>query len=359
MNNIFNPELLKIKSYVAPVRKKGLIRLDSMEHPFNLSNNLITQIKQKFNQIEFNRYPDSNLIELKEKLKQEFLIKNDFDLIFGNGSDELIQMLILATDKNRPVFSFNPSFSMYELLSQVLGREFIQVDLNPNFQINTKQTLEFIKTKKPSLIFIAEPNNPTGISFHQEDIEKICKLSQEINGLVVLDEAYFAFCRKKTNLLHFLSHYPNVVILRTLSKMGLASLRFGFMIGSKSMINAISPIRLPYNINSFNQILVDLFIDNFAEIKKEIVQVCEFRDEMFTAINKNKKIKTHPSDTNFLLIQANNLSSAELFEQLLKKNISVKDLKNIHPLLKNYIRVSMGQKDENHKFIDALNEIVS
>jgi histidinol-phosphate aminotransferase len=336
----------KLKPYQAK-KIPCKIKLDANESPFPVT---LSQILKEIN-IPLNRYPDPETLELKKAISKKLKIKTN-NLIIGNGSDELIYYLILAF--GGPVLYPVPTFSMYGIIAQAVGVETIESKLDETFDINEKEILTLIKTKNPTLIFFSAPNNPTGNTFSSDKILKIIELASKKSSIVVIDEAYHPFCSQK-GFLPFLKDFKNLLIVRTLSKIGLAGLRVGYLIGDEKVLNEVGKVKLPYNVDALAQYIAVHALNSFyPNIKNFISEIVKERDLMFKELSKLNSIKVYPSEANFILFKAKN--SKEIYQKLIESGILIRD---ISATIKDALRVTVGTNEENEEFIKTLRKILN
>jgi histidinol-phosphate aminotransferase len=339
MINYLRDEILALNSYSVQ-SANDMLKLDAMESPFMLDDNLKNKWLKKLSTVEINRYPQ-NHNNLKTVVRELMTIPDDLDLIFGNGSDELIQILLLGLQKNTEVISFSPSFVMYEMVAKWCGLPFKAIDLTDNFTINLEKTLKVIANNKPQIIFIAYPNNPTGNCFDEEAIKKILAT----NTLVIIDEAYYAYADK--SFISEIKNYDNLIVLRTISKIGFAGLRLGVMIAKPGVITEFNKLRMPYNINSLTLTSAEFLLANRNLIAKNAQIIIANRKQMFIELNKINAIRAYTSDANFIYFTCNKVD--ELFDFLVKNNILIKKLKNA-------LRVNVSTDSENNLFLNTVKE---
>jgi len=323
------------------------IKLDANESPFSVFEGSKGQrVKVQNNLQKLNRYPDSEAKELKEILAKNLGVNSE-NILLGNGSDELIYYLI--TTFGGPVLYPTPTFSMYGIISQALGRKKIEIPLDDEFDLDTEKILSAIKKNKPKLIFLSSPNNPTGNCFSSERILKIIAASK---GIVVIDEAYQPFSSEK-GFLPLLNDYKNFVIFRTLSKIGFAGLRVGFMIAGGEIISEINKVRLPFNLNSISQAIAASLLKKNSVIKSHIGLITSERERLFNELWQIKGISPYPSEANFILFKIAN--SDKIYSKLLKKGVLVRNMRGV---VNGCLRVTIGTKQENNIFIKALKEVM-
>jgi len=266
--------------------------------------------------------------------------------LLGNGSDELIQLMALACETGDTILSVEPSFVMYKMIAKFTRLNYQGVMLDDNYEINLDATLGEIKRTQPKLIFIAYPNNPTGNAFDRESIHTIVKESE---ALVVVDEAYYAY--SEDSFLSEVANYPNLVLLRTISKIGFAGLRLGLLIGSQNTIRELDKLRLPYNISILTQASANFLLKGKDHIVANANIIINERQRLFDELTAMDSLKVFPSQANFLLIKVDDAKS--LFEFLKANGILVKSF-DINPQLSNCIRVTVGDPSENNEFLEQI-----
>jgi len=329
-----------------------MIKMDAMENPYSLPAALHQQWLELLSTLEFNRYPDPGAQAVKAAIRTVFSVPEESAMILGNGSDELIQMVAaLVGGEGRVFLSPEPSFSMYRLISQASRTQYIEYRLNENFEIDSKHLLNLIEAHQPACVFIAYPNNPTGNSFDRGLIDKVISTAP---GLVVVDEAYFSFSGQ--TYLSELPKYENLLVMRTLSKSGLAGLRLGMMMGHSDWISQLEKIRLPYNINVLTQATAVFCLENytvFAEQASEIVQTRAWLAQQLI----DREIKIYPSDTNFILMRLD-ADASIIFEGLQERKILIKNLHGSDSSLENCLRVTVGTRQQCQQFLNALDTLL-
>ena len=321
-------------------------RLNANELPYGYEEifNLTKKEKAFLNQIDIkniNRYPDPLQKKLQHLMLNNYKLKTG-QILLGNGSDELILYLLLTlTGKTSKVLYMDPSFSMYKILTKGLGLKGIEVPLTSEFQLDIKNILKKIRLNNPDLIFIASPNNPTGNSFDKRDILEIVHSSK---GIVVIDEAYADY--SSDSCLGLLKKNKNLLIMKTMSKIGFASLRLGFILGSKEVISNIDKLRLPYNISTFSQLVAYKFFQKPSIINKHIKEVKIERLDLRNFLETFDQLKVFDSDSNFILIRLKKAKA--LFNFLKKKKIIVKSFFH-EKKLSDCLRITIGTPNENKK----------
>ena len=345
-----NPAIQSMQAYRVPAAE-GLIKLDAMENPFSWPEELVRQWLAEIRSVPVNRYPDPNATSLRDKLRSVMQVPAGLSIMVGNGSDELIQIIALAlAQPNRVYLSVEPGFVMYRQICMAVNTHYVAVPLNgDNFSLDHASVISAIKQYQPALVFIACPNNPTGNLFDREILLEIISTAP---GLVVIDEAYHAFSGK--SFLDRVDQFDNLLILRTLSKSGLAGLRLGYLIGKSCWLDEMEKIRLPYNINSLSQLTGDFILRHYNLLEDQARQICLERDFMYEELSAIQGIRTWPSQANFIMFRPTSRNADELFNELFRQGILIKNLHMTHPLLENCLRVTIGTEKENQIFLDAI-----
>jgi histidinol-phosphate aminotransferase len=347
IKNWLRADIQAINAYYVP-SAKNMIKLDAMESPFALPDKLVKQYLAYLANSELNRYPNPEANELNQTLRSLMNIPKEFGVLLGNGSDELIQLLALACKTNDTILSVEPSFVMYEMIAKFTHLNYQGVSLTPDYKLDIKAMLDAIAQYKPKLIFIAYPNNPTGNTFNRAEIEKII---QSTDAMVILDEAYYAYA--DDSFLRDIAKYSNLVLLRTVSKIGFAGLRLGLLIGSKTTVKELNKLRLPYNINSLTQISANFLLTQTTEISKNADIIIKQRQVLSNKLNAITGLSVYPSQANFILFKAPKAQA--LFNYLKDNDILIKNLSNV-PKLKNCLRVTIGSSEQNQQFIQVVNK---
>ena len=351
VEQIIRPEILRLSPYHVP-SSSGMIKLDAMENPYSLPETLQEEIAQLVTTISANRYPDSNSVSLKSSLRETMEIPMGMDIMLGNGSDEIIQIIALALARPGAVLmSVEPAFVMFRMIATYTNMEYIGVPLKADFSLDLDLMLDAITKHQPAIIFIAYPNNPTGNLF---DVEAVSRIIESAPGVVVVDEAYHAFAG--SSFIDKLSEYPNLLLMRTLSKLGLAGLRLGFLTGRPEWLIQLEKVRLPYNVGVLTQEVARKILQYPDILQQQVDAIKAERVVMNKYLNVLDGVEVFPSDANFILFRVNEAS--QIFLELKQRNILIKNLDGSHPLLKNCLRVTIGTPDENKQFLRALQECI-
>lgn len=353
VTQLVRPEIRAINAYHVPPAQ-GMVKLDAMENPYRWPEDMRKQWTERLEEAELNRYPLPGADGVKLKLRQAMQIPEHYELMLGNGSDELIQIMAMAVaGSKRGILAPEPGFVMYSMIAKFLGLPYTGVPLTDDYELDLEAMLKAIDQEDPALIFLAQPNNPTGNLWGEEKIRRIIEASR---GLVVIDEAYMAFT--DSDLLPLLNDYNNVVVMRTLSKVGLAGLRLGILIGSNAWLNEFDKIRLPYNIGVLTQVSAEFALDHFDVLKGQTDQLRQDRETLFQALNAIEGFQPWPSEANFILVKVPTGRAAEIHSALKEQNILIKILDGAHPLLKDCLRITVSTPDENQALLNALKSIV-
>ena len=322
------------------------IKLSSNEMPFELPEWLKEKIGSEVKKIPFNRYPDPTSQELKEVIADFYGVKPE-NLVLGNGSDELIHLLVTVVgDIKQPVMYPVPTFPMYQVSADILTRPKVEFPLDDNFQLE-KENIDKGLSYSPVLAFFASPNNPTGNSFDKELIKYVAKQ----NVFTAVDEAYIDFSDKEDFVKEALSS-ENIVVLRTMSKIGLAGIRLGILIANEEIASLLDRVRPPFNITYPTQVIGKIVLREGREVIKEQIQIIkQEREKLMKEISKIENIKVYPSDANFFLIKVpdGNL----VHSMLIQEGVLVRNMSHL-PYMEDCLRVSIGKPEENQIFIEKL-----
>jgi histidinol-phosphate aminotransferase len=343
--------IFKQSGYIAP-EAKGAIKMDANENPISLQEPLKKKLMEEMSRVDLNRYPEAGAPELRDRFAQYYGVDKDM-VMLGNGSDELIQTLCLTLKgKINGVLVPVPTFSMYKIIAVNTGNKVVEVPLDKNFDLDGDAIIGRIKANFPALVFLSCPNSPTGNLFSRDKIEAIIKKTP---GIVVIDEAYASFSGQ--TLLPLLKKYDNLIFLKTLSKLGLASMRLGFLIGNPDIVAQLDKVRLPYNVNSLSQIAANFFLDYQDEFSRQVAEIIKRREELYLGLKEIAGIKLYPSQANFIFFSCA-FDSDRIYNKLVTEGIIVKNL-NIPPLMTNCMRVTVGKRKENEEFLKALKSVIS
>jgi len=353
---LLRKEVLDLHAYHVP-DSHGYIKLDAMENPYLLPLKLREEIAEIVGSAAINRYPDPNPAILKDKIRGTIGLPQGMEVLLGNGSDELIQLLALAVNKpGATLLSMEPSFVMYRMIAIFTGMRYVGVPLKSNsgtavFSLDLSETLAAIERERPALVFLAYPNNPTGNLFSAGDVKQIIEAAP---GLVVVDEAYYAFA--SDSFIPHLANYPNLLVMRTFSKLGMAGLRLGFLAGSNAWLGQLEKLRLPYNVGVLTQLVADKLLAHHKVLLQQAEQIKQDRTLLHRQLGEIPSVQVYSSEANFLLFRVADANA--VFSGLKQRGVLVKNLDGGHPMLKGCLRVTVGTQSENEKFIAALRETI-
>lgn len=360
MNPIDIQKLLRVDPSQAPAYEIPVfpeaIKLDANESPYETPADLLAEVLQGLGQVHLNRYPDPGYRELRHILAQKCGWPSD-RIIVGNGSDELIQAIMVTFGgPGKTVFVPTPSFAMYRIIARSLGDTVEEIPLSEDFDLVLSdawrdRVYDSAQPGHGHLIFLAVPNNPTGNCFSKSIVQEIV---ENFQGIVCIDEAYVDF--SQGSFLDLLSEHPNLIILRTLSKIGLAGIRMGFLLAGEAIIQNIQRIKLPYNINSLSETVARVALSKREVIEAYIARIKQNRDWLYEQMRQLEGIKAYPSCANFILFQVHS-NVSQVFEQLLATRILVRGFGDAGRL-KGHFRVTVGTQEECSRFLEGLKRIL-
>jgi len=347
--DLVREEILALRAYHVPAAT-GMVKLDAMENPYRLPEPLREEIGRCVSTLAINRYPDPAAPELKTCLRETFAIPEECDVLLGNGSDEIIQIATHALARPGAVMiAPEPSFVMYKMDAVVARMRYVGVPLNDDFALDIGRFLAAIEEHRPALVFVAYPNNPTGNLLAEDAVASIIEATP---GLVVIDEAYHAFAEK--TFMTRLGEFPNLMVMRTLSKLGLAGVRLGYAAARPEWIRELDKLRPPYNVSVLAQFVGERLLAHINVLQRQAERIKADRAALFGRLRDLKGIEAYPSDANFILVR---VPSAEATDARLKeRRILVKNLHGTHPLLANCLRLTVGTPGENDLLLAAMAE---
>ncbi|CAN7612658.1 histidinol-phosphate transaminase [Variovorax sp. LjRoot84] len=330
---------------------RGLIKLDAMENPFGLPPALQAALGQRLGALALNRYPGARGADLQRALAAYAAIPEGFGLMLGNGSDELISLLAMACDlPGAAILAPVPGFVMYAISAQLQGLRFAGVPLTADFELDEAAMLEAIAREKPAIVYLAYPNNPTANLWDDAVIEKIIEAQGAQGGLVVIDEAYQPFAGR--SWIDRIARHGHVLLMRTLSKFGLAGVRLGYLIGPQALIAEIDKVRPPYNISVLNCECALFALEHAEVFAGQAAEIRAQRQRIFEALARLPAVKSWPSDANMILVRVPD--ATRTFEGMKARGVLVKNVSKMHPLLANCLRLTVGTIDENAQMLAAL-----
>jgi len=345
--SLVRPELCALSAYTVAA-SEGMVKLDAMENPYPLPDAVRARLDTAVAEVAVNRYPDIAADRVKEALSRAFGIPPALGMMLGNGSDELIQVITSALARpGAAMLAPDPSFVMYRLNAIHAGMRFIAVPLAPDFGLDRAAMLAAIERERPALTFLAYPNNPTGNLFAADDVAAIIRASP---GLVVVDEAYAAFA--DASFLPRVAEFPNLLVLRTVSKVGMAGIRLGYAIAAPEWIAQLNKLRQPYNVNALTQAAAVALLADPGWIDGQAEAIRSERARIAVALARLPGVSVFETQTNFLLARVPDAD--RLYDGLKQRRILVKNVHSWHPLLANCLRITVGTPRENDALLAAL-----
>lgn len=347
------PEIRSMTAYhVADAQ--GMIKLDAMENPYDWDDAIVESWIETLRNVHLNRYPDPNGGQVKQRLRDVMQIPASQDIVLGNGSDELIQLLALAVSApGKTLLTIEPGFAMYRQIAQVTELSYQAVALTADFELDMPELLAQIDQQQPALIFLAQPNNPTGNLFGEDKIRQVIEAAP---GLVVIDEAYTPFT--DADYLPLLEDYNNVLVMRTLSKAGLAGLRLGLLVGHPRWIAELEKIRLPYNIGVLTQASAEFALQHYDVLRQQTTLIRQERANLYSGLSAIDELTVWKSEANFILFRTRPGKARAVFDALREHRILIRCLDGAHPLLADCLRVTVGSAAENAAFLAELKNVL-
>jgi histidinol-phosphate aminotransferase len=330
-----------------------------MENPHRLPAELQRELGRRLGALALNRYPDGRVNDLRAALADYAGMPQGFDIMLGNGSDELIALLALACDvppsaanglRPATILAPVPGFVMYAMSAQLQGLNFVGVPLTADFELDEAAMLAAIEQHRPAITYIAYPNNPTANLFDDAVIEKIVAAVGAQNGLVVFDEAYQPFSSR--TWLPRAGEHDHVLVMRTLSKFGLAGIRLGYMVGPAALIAEIDKVRPPYNVSVLNAEAALFALEHADEYARQAAVLRSERERLQAALSDMPGVQAWPSEANMILVRVADSKAA--FEGMKQRGVLIKHVAALHPLLANCLRLTVGTPEENTRMVDAL-----
>lgn len=345
--DVFRDDVQSMHAY-AVQPSTGFIKLDTMENTHRLPEHLQQELGRRLGAVAINRYPAAEQDELKQALAKHSGMPDDFGIVLGNGSDELISLLAMACDKpGATILAPVPGFVMYAMSAQLQGLSFVGVPLTADFDLDEAAMLAAIEKHRPSIVYIAYPNNPTANLWDEGAVDRIVEAAP---GIVVIDEAYQPFASR--TYMRRAARHSHVLVMRTMSKFGLAGVRIGYLVGPKEIVAEVEKLRPPFNVSVLNSHCAlfalehaDVFAEQARDIRAE-------RERLQRALKEMPGVKAWPSDANMILIRVPD--AAKTFEGLRAHGVLVKNVSKMHPSLANCLRLTVGTHDENTRMLQGL-----
>ncbi len=347
---------------------QGMVKLDAMENPYRLSAGLQSALGARLGAVALNRYPGVRVQHLREALAHYAHMPAGYDILLGNGSDELISLLSLAcavgtdrlTGKPPVVLAPVPGFVMYAMSAQLQGLDFVGVPLTPDFALDVPAMLAAIARTQPAIVYLAYPNNPTANLWSEADMAQVVSAAAQSGSLVVLDEAYQPFSSR--SYLDTIRAQPqlhtHVLLMRTLSKFGLAGVRLGYLMGPQALVAELDKVRPPYNISVLNCECALFALEHADAFSAQARAICGERARVLQALRQWPGLTVWDSDANMVLVRvptrAGQDAAQAVFESLRARGVLVKNVSKMHPLLADCLRLTVGTADENTQLLAAL-----
>ncbi|HYD56856.1 MAG TPA: histidinol-phosphate transaminase [Burkholderiales bacterium] len=343
---VVRPEIQALKAYHVPPAA-GLVKLDAMENPYGLPDALRRELAGVLARAELNRYPEPTPRRLIELIKRKTAVPEGMAVLLGNGSDELLQNIAITVAKpGASVLYPTPTFVMYSMYAAFFSMKAVGVPLREDFSFDREAFIARMRAENPAVVFIAYPNNPTGVLYPEADMEAVIRAAP---GLVVMDEAYHAFALK--SFMPRLAEFPNLVVVRTMSKLGLAGVRLGYMAGAPRWLEQFDKVRSPYNINVLTEAAAVFLLERMEVLEAQAADIRREREVLGRALTRLEGVTVYPSQANFFLVRVPD--AARAWERLRAQGVLVKQL---HPGLANCLRITVGTPEENRILLSALRE---
>jgi len=350
INRVIRQDVKSMHAY-AIQDSAGLVKLDAMENPFRLPENLQRALGERLGRVALNRYPVGCVADVIAALSAYVKLPAGCKLMLGNGSDELISLLALACDvPGATILAPLPGFVMYEMSARLQGLKFVGVPTTANFELDEAAMLAAIETHRPAITYIAYPNNPTANLFDELIVERIVAAVGRQGGFVVFDEAYQPFSSR--SWMNKVAQHDHVLVMRTLSKFGLAGVRLGYMVGAAALIDEVDKVRPPYNVSALNCEATLFALEHADEFAAQAEVLRAERAKLLKALATLPGVTPFPSEANMILVRVPD--SKQAFEGMRARGVLVKNIAGLHPLLANCLRLTVGTPEENVLMIEAL-----
>ena len=354
--HIIRPEILAMGAY--PVADAtGMIKLDVMESPYSLPDWLAQEVGAVVSKLSLNRYPVPSLTRLRALIAQTMGVPAGFEVLCGNGSDECIQYITAACAREGAVvMAPSPSFVMFQMHALFYRLKFVAVPLNADFSLDADAFIAAMTQHRPALVWLAYPNNPTGSPFSMPEVERIVRAAP---GLVVIDEAYQPFAAD--SFMPRLPEFPNMVVMRTVSKISLAGVRLGYVGGSPAWISEFDKARAPFNISVLAEAVAIKILENKQVLDEQAARVLAERAVVARALAAMRGLRQYPSAANFICVRIDGPPGAgsAVFEDMKRQKVLVKNFSGGHPMLENCLRLTIGTPVENQAMLAALEVALS
>ncbi len=352
-DNIIRADVRALSAYHVP-DASGFVKLDAMENPYTLPVSLQHELGKRLGALALNRYPVPTYAGLKAAIRDKLGVPAGFDVILGNGSDELISIVSVACAKpGATVLAPVPGFVMYAMSARLAGLEFVGVPLQADLSLDVEAMLEAVRAHRPAITYLAYPNNPTGNLF---DADAMLAILREVgdSGVVVVDEAYQPFA--DDSFMPRLPEFANLIVMRTVSKLGLAGIRLGYMSAAGPLLEEFDKVRPPYNVNVLTEATAAFMLEHAEVLDAQAAAICAERQRIAVQMAALPGVTVFPSAANFILLRIDRpgLTGTQVFERLLAQKVLVKNVGKMHALLDNCLRVTVSTPAENAQLLAAL-----
>lgn len=351
ISNTIRADVRAIGNYHVP-DASGYIKLDAMENPYLLPEPLRAALARRMADVMLNRYPVASYATLKAAICNNMGVPDGYDVILGNGSDELISIMATACarqDRRAVVLAPVPAFVMFARSAQFAGMDFVGVPLQPDFTLDRAAMLAAIAEHQPALVFLAYPNNPTGNLYDAGDMAAIIEALGQ-TGIAVVDEAYGPFAQH--SFMPRLAEFKNLVVMRTLSKLGLAGIRLGYMTAAPALLAEFDKVRPPYNVNVLTQAAAEFALEHLEVFNQQAAELRAARSDLAARLATLDGVEVFPSAANFLLIRVPD--AEDVCAKLLARRVLIKNMSKMHAVLANCLRITVSTPEENSVFFDAI-----
>lgn len=340
--------VLRLTDYAVP-QDFSRIKLNQNESPLDIPLEIKEEIFKRLKELNWNRYPLADADSLIDRIA-DYTGFPSSGIIVGNGSNELIQTLVYAIcDSGDSILVVQPGFSVFKRVASVMNIVAVEVPLLADFSFDVNAVIK--KGKKVKLTILASPNNPTGTALSVEDISKIAR---NIDGIVVIDEAYYEFYRETAQRL--IKKWDNIVVIRTFSKaLRLAGIRLGYLLGREKMVRQLFKARLPFSLGIFQQVVGEVIMENKKIIEASTEKIAKEKERLFHELEKVRNIRPIPSCANFILFESKNTPGRDIYKKLYESGVVVRYFDV--PELKNMLRVTVGTHKENDIFLEKIGKI--
>ena len=325
-----------------------------LEHPHNLPENIVAEIGQGLASLEFNRYPFKTCETLRGDVSEWLNLPENCDVIFGNGALDLIDLVMQSLGPSGAVMVFEPDFFMYRMEARKYGIRLTSHRLDDRFELDANELKRRLQKNEPELLIFSNPHTPTAASFHLEDIKNIL---EQASGLVLIDEVYGPFAENPNGLIPLLDQYPNLLLLRSFSKIGAAAIRVGYLLGHRLVLSGINAYQTTSAVNGLSLLAARSIITHYSEIEAAVQKVVEAREMMLQQLRKLPYISVYPSNTNFIIVRLDEHDVHKVHRQLVENGVSVMSLQG-DPVLAGCLRLSVDTPVMNNHAVNQFADVL-